>query len=184
MQLRISDKKNSKLWTAASTMKAISAGDPKDEDFPFEPAFPLSLPLPLPFPSVGARKTMRWQWLDSMKVQNKTICLNMISMEPRSLDSIDPPGKNDNPVWPWPFFILSISVHVFNRLWKARVKKLTANAGWRQWLPMMTVSGHAPHPWSLQASVCETFESFSFVVWKPSLQIGPQIERQEHWKSF
>ena len=52
MQLRISDKKNSKLWTAASTMKAISAGDPKDLSsffpFPFE-AFPL------PFPSVGAR---------------------------------------------------------------------------------------------------------------------------------
>ena len=41
-------------------MKAISAGDPKDEDedFPFEPAFPLSLPLPLPFPSVGARNIL------------------------------------------------------------------------------------------------------------------------------
>lgn len=57
MQLRISDKKNSKLWTAASTMKAISAGDPKDLSsffpFPFEAGFPLSFPLP--FPSVGAR---------------------------------------------------------------------------------------------------------------------------------
>ena len=117
---------------------------------------------------------MRWQWLDSMKMQNKTICLNMISMEPRSLDSIDPPGKNDNPVWPWPFFILSISVHVFNRLSKARVKKLTANAGWRQWLTMMTVQ------WSCTSSLI----SSSFSLWDLRVIFLCSLETQlANWPS-